>query len=111
MAERCKEESDGGWTTVVVQPSSFYIMIMSENGFHVTNTYAMRSARVAFLCGTSYLFAKSHYQIDRCSHIGMIVAMIGKSASSLKCETKGTASGNSPTIECLPVITGYCMGC
>ena len=57
-AKRCKEESDEGWITVVVQPSFFHIIIMGENGLYVTNMYAMRGARIAFLCGTSNLFVK-----------------------------------------------------
>jgi hypothetical protein len=51
-----------------------------------------------------------HSQANRRSHIGVVVAMIGKSASSRKRMTKGATNGDGPAIKRRPVVTGDRMG-
>lgn len=43
--------------------------------------------------------------IDRRSHIGVVVAMIGKGASFGKRVTKGATNGYGSTIKARPVVT------
>jgi hypothetical protein len=53
----------------------------------------------------------SDSQANRRSHIGVVVAMIGKGASYRKRMTKGATNGDGPAIKRCPVVTGDRMGC
>ena len=53
----------------------------------------------------------SDLQVNRRSHIGVVVAMIGKGASFGKRVTKGATNGYGPAIKARPVITGDRMRC
>jgi hypothetical protein len=53
----------------------------------------------------------SDSQANRRSHIGVVVAMIGKRASFRKRMTKGAPNGDGPAIKARPVVAGDRMGC
>ena len=55
-------------------------------------------------------YASLHYD-NRRAHIGMNVAVIGKSTGGLKRKLKGAANSNGTTIKRLPVVTGYSVWC